>query len=114
MSSRSCGEMIPSSVPCQEGDADMWFSESRVDLERAKAICARCPIRRECLAAALQRHEPWGVWGGEIIQRGTIAAVKRTRGRPPKHVEQGRQPRRGGRTDFGLTPLRFSLPRSSP
>ena len=82
MPTQTCCEVVPSTVPCQGGDADLWFSEKRVDMERAKAICARCPIRRECLAAALQRHEPWGVWGGEILHRGTIAAAKRGRGRP--------------------------------
>ena len=33
----------------------MWFAETPVELERAKALCADCPIRRECLAAALER-----------------------------------------------------------
>lgn len=66
----------------------MWFAESPVDLERAKALCAQCPIRRECLAAALDRGEPWGVWGGEILEHGTIVARKRPRGRPRKNAEE--------------------------
>ena len=24
----------------------------------------------ECLAGAIERAEPWGVWGGEIFERG--------------------------------------------
>jgi WhiB family redox-sensing transcriptional regulator len=32
--------------------------------ERAKKVCARCPIRDACLAGALARREPYGVWGG--------------------------------------------------
>lgn len=74
-------------VPCHVGDPDLWFAESPVDLERAKALCLECPIRRECLAAALDRGEPWGVWGGEILERGTIVARKRPRGRPRKDAE---------------------------
>lgn len=74
-------------VPCHVGDPDLWFAESPVDLERAKALCADCPIRRECLAAALDRCEPWGVWGGEILERGMIVARKRPRGRPRKDAE---------------------------
>ena len=74
-------------VPCHVGDPDLWFAESPVDLERAKALCADCPIRRECLEAALERQEPWGVWGGEIIERGAILARKRPRGRPRKNTE---------------------------
>ncbi len=30
----------------------------------AKALCARCPVRRECAAHALEMGEPYGVWGG--------------------------------------------------
>jgi WhiB family redox-sensing transcriptional regulator len=71
-------------LPCHVGDPDLWFAETPVDLERAKVLCAECPIRRQCLAAALEREEPWGVWGGEIIERGSIVARKRPRGRPRK------------------------------
>ncbi len=31
---------------------------------RAKTICARCPVREECLSWALAIREPHGVWGG--------------------------------------------------
>ena len=75
-------------VPCHVGDPDLWFAESPVDLERAKALCVECPIRLECLSAALDRGEPWGVWGGEILERGTIVARKRPRGRPRKNVAE--------------------------
>jgi WhiB family redox-sensing transcriptional regulator len=30
----------------------------------AKAICARCPVRSECLEYALRIREPHGIWGG--------------------------------------------------
>jgi WhiB family redox-sensing transcriptional regulator len=30
----------------------------------AKAICAACPVIRECRAHALAVKEPYGVWGG--------------------------------------------------
>ena len=69
----------------------MWFAESPADLERAKALCTDCPIRRECLNAALERQEPWGVWGGEILERGTVVARKRPRGRPRKNTEGTRR-----------------------
>ncbi|MFT4126722.1 MAG: WhiB family transcriptional regulator [Gordonia sp. (in: high G+C Gram-positive bacteria)] len=73
-------------LPCQVGDADLWFAEDPRDLERAKALCADCPLRVTCLAAAIDRAEPWGVWGGEIFDRGVVIARKRPRGRPRKHV----------------------------
>lgn len=73
-------------LPRHVGDPDLWFAESPVDLEHAKVLCGGCPIRRQCLTAALERNEPWGVWGGEIIERGTVVARKRPRGRPRKDV----------------------------
>ncbi len=71
-------------VPCQANNPDMWFAETPTELERAKALCTTCPVRAQCLAGALERHEPWGVWGGEIFERGVVIARKRPRGRPRK------------------------------
>lgn len=73
-------------LPCHVGDPDLWFADDPADLERAKVLCGPCPIRRACLAAALDRAEPWGVWGGEIFDRGVIVGCKRPRGRPRKDV----------------------------
>jgi WhiB family redox-sensing transcriptional regulator len=77
------GEQQPE-LPCHVSDPDLWFADSPSDLERAKALCVDCPIRINCLAAALERAEPWGVWGGEIFDRGSIVSRKRSRGRPRK------------------------------
>ena len=63
----------------------LFFSEDLIDIARAKAICSRCVVREECLAAATERAEPWGVWGGQLFVDGRIVANKRRRGRPPKH-----------------------------
>ncbi len=87
MSSLTC-EMTKLAVPCHVEDPDLWFAEDPRDLDRAKALCTDCPIRRECLNAALQRQEPWGVWGGEILDRGSVIARKRPRGRPRKDAEE--------------------------
>ena len=76
-------------IPCQDGDPDLWFAETPADLERAKALCGQCPVRNRCLRAALDRAEPWGVWGGEILHRGVVIARKRSRGRPRAHVAAG-------------------------
>ncbi len=72
------------SVPCRVHDAELWFAETPVDVERAKALCTDCPVRIQCLAGALQRREPWGVWGGELFQAGVVIPRKRPRGRPRK------------------------------
>ena len=73
---------------CADGNGTMsglFFSDHVVDIARAKAMCALCPLQFECLAGALEREEPWGVWGGELISGGRIVANKRPCGRPPKH-----------------------------
>jgi WhiB family redox-sensing transcriptional regulator len=71
-------------LPCWSYDPDLFFSESPADVDRAKAICHDCPVRLQCLAGALERREPWGVWGGEYVADGAIVANKRPRGRPRK------------------------------
>ena len=71
-------------LPCRSAQEDLWFSERPADLERAKALCTDCPVRRACLAGALARREFCGVWGGEILDRGAVIARKRPRGRPSK------------------------------
>ncbi|WP_084211452.1 WhiB family transcriptional regulator [Pseudonocardia acaciae] len=71
-------------LPCLNEDADLWFAERPDQLGRAQALCRTCPIQRKCLADALARNEPWGVWGGEILNNGRVIPFKRGRGRPPK------------------------------
>jgi WhiB family redox-sensing transcriptional regulator len=72
----------PDDVPCRVQDPDLWFAETPAELEQAKALCLGCPARLACLTGAVERREPWGVWGGEIFERGAIVARKRPRGRP--------------------------------
>ncbi len=72
-------------APCQEAeDPDLWFAERQADVEFAKALCRSCPVREACLAGAIERAEPWGVWGGEVFIGGQVVATKRGRGRPRK------------------------------
>lgn len=75
---------IDTELPCRQYDPDLWFADDPADLEVAKALCGGCPLKAECLAGALERSEPWGVWGGEIFERGAVVARKRPRGRPRK------------------------------
>jgi WhiB family redox-sensing transcriptional regulator len=66
-------------------EPDLWFAESPADVEEAKARCEGCPIQAACLQGALERGEPWGVWGGQLVLSGEVVARKRPRGRPRKH-----------------------------
>jgi WhiB family redox-sensing transcriptional regulator len=70
-------------LPCTE-DPELFFAESPQDVEQAKAMCRGCRARIACLTGALERREPWGVWGGELLMRGAIVPRKRPRGRPRK------------------------------
>jgi WhiB family redox-sensing transcriptional regulator len=81
---RTVPKRTQAALPCRAGDPDLWFAETPTDLERAKTLCVNCPVQRQCLAAAVERSEPWGVWGGEIFERGSIVSRKRPRGRPRK------------------------------
>ena len=71
-------------LPCWTADPELWFAESPAHVEDAKALCLPCPLREACLAGALDRREPWGVWGGQLLVAGVVVARKRPRGRPRK------------------------------
>jgi len=57
---------------CRGQSAAIFFApthferkEARAARERqAKAVCAACPVRKECLNYALRIREPHGIWGG--------------------------------------------------
>lgn len=51
---------------CRTVHPDVFFPETD-DIQAeavAKAVCARCPVRAACLALALTRSEPVGIYGG--------------------------------------------------
>lgn len=72
------GELIAEAVGILQGDRPawwaqaacrgqgpgQWFPEQGAQAVDAKAVCARCPVRTDCLDAAVEHHEPAGVWGG--------------------------------------------------
>lgn len=72
-------------LPCHRHDPEIFFSDIPATVEEAKAICLPCPLHAECLAGALERREPHGVWGGELFDAGVVIPRKRPRGRPRKH-----------------------------
>jgi WhiB family transcriptional regulator, redox-sensing transcriptional regulator len=69
---------------CRHADPELFFPVSAwgpsVDqITQAKAICARCPVRRQCLAFALDTRQRHGVWGGMSEEE------RRLRARKPTH-----------------------------
>ena len=83
---RQFDRMIADLIPCRSSDPELWFAEQSDQVETAKALCGECPLLRGCLAGAIEREEPWGVWGGEVFVAGVVVANKRGRGRPRKSV----------------------------
>ena len=60
----------PDPLPCRRFDSELWFAEKPEDVELAKSLCQECPLQTACLAGALEREEPWGVWGGQLVLAG--------------------------------------------
>ncbi|MER5784699.1 WhiB family transcriptional regulator [Streptomyces mobaraensis] len=54
---------------CTEEDPDLFFpigtgAPALAQAEGAKSVCARCPVREECLRWAVETRQEYGVWGG--------------------------------------------------
>jgi WhiB family transcriptional regulator, redox-sensing transcriptional regulator len=54
---------------CRSADPELFFPLSAAaacqpQIDRAKAICARCPVRQECLIYASVTRQVYGIWGG--------------------------------------------------
>ena len=51
---------------CREVGGDIWHPEQghNEHVPVAKAICADCPVKLECLEHALTHDEQLGIWGG--------------------------------------------------
>jgi len=49
---------------CREHDPEIFFPDKGDSPNRAKRICAGCPVRIDCLNYALRHGVRYGVWGG--------------------------------------------------
>lgn len=55
---------------CQNADPELFFplieaGPGLIQVARAKAVCARCEVRAECLRFAIESVQDHGVWGGK-------------------------------------------------
>lgn len=61
---------MPRIVPWEEDarcggqDPELFFDGHPLSQRRARQLCARCPVRVECLAAAMAGGVEFGIWGG--------------------------------------------------
>lgn len=65
----------PAHAACRGVDPDRLFVQGAAQ-NRAKVICAACPVRTECLADALDNRIEFGVWGG-MTERERRALLRR-------------------------------------
>lgn len=68
---------------CRDEDPELFFPVSDVgpgarQVARAKAVCARCPVRSQCLRHALDNGLDHGVFGG-TTERERRELVRRSR-----------------------------------
>jgi WhiB family redox-sensing transcriptional regulator len=63
---------------CKADTPDALFVRG-AEQNKAKQVCAGCPVRTECLAEALDNQIEWGVWGG-MTERERRALLRRRPG----------------------------------
>lgn len=74
---------------CLSADPDLFFpvtsggAPSARQQEKALRICARCPVRRECLDFAVRMGEAHGIWGGTTPDERFRERRNRSRRRVP-------------------------------
>jgi WhiB family redox-sensing transcriptional regulator len=51
---------------CRHSTLDFTPEHEGPEVEAARAVCATCPVKRPCLAYALDTRS-CGVWGGEYL-----------------------------------------------
>ena len=61
---------------CKDMDTELFFDKYEEDLDLRPAIdalCADCPVLRQCFATAASKKTAWGVWGGIYFENGKIS-----------------------------------------
>ena len=103
---------------CRGMSADLFHEEKpynwpKKQLERAKAICATCPVTQECLQFAIDNRQSLGIWGGLTykerlaFRKGTgVSIQKRTKSAEMPHGTDSRYQReiREARNGIGTGP----------
>lgn len=49
---------------CAQTDPEAFYPDKGGSTREAKAVCAACTVRAECLEYALAHDERFGIWGG--------------------------------------------------
>jgi len=73
---------------CRGMDPDLWFPQRGTSQAEAKAVCAICPVRSECLEYAIANRERYGIFGG--LNEGERRGLRRAKPKP-KAVDDGEE-----------------------
>lgn len=49
---------------CDETNTDLFFSELKSKVEKAKALCGTCKVADKCLQFAVDNEIEFGIFGG--------------------------------------------------
>jgi WhiB family redox-sensing transcriptional regulator len=63
---------------CKGSDQSIFFADDDESIAAAKAVCALCPVREQCLEFSLQGHH-YGIWGGLTEERTRLRRSRRRR-----------------------------------
>jgi WhiB family transcriptional regulator, redox-sensing transcriptional regulator len=66
---------------CLGLDSDLFFPDRGESTAEAKAICAACAVRDECLEYALASGQKFGIWGGTSERERRAIRRRRRAGR---------------------------------
>lgn len=61
---------------CKGLDTELFFDKYEEDLNVRPAIdalCANCPVVRQCFAIAASQKNSYGVWGGVYFENGKVS-----------------------------------------
>jgi len=66
---RQDGASWRESAACRFLETDLFFPIGKTglavaEIQQAKAVCASCPVRQQCLTFALDTHQGYCIWGG--------------------------------------------------
>jgi len=83
MSAQMQDDLWQAKAACRGPHAAVFFPPSHFERKdekelrenRAKAICATCPVKKPCLDYAIRIREPHGIWGGlnEVERKQVLA-----------------------------------------
>lgn len=94
---------------CRDTDPELHFpigntGPALLQIEEARAVCRRCPVRTECLTWALDSGQDSGVWGG--MSEDERRALNRRQQRQPTAAQVAELQRRRAERDTALGAIR--------